>query len=84
MPNMLRNSAVHLAKIDCCVKTLHKAPTLTLFPKPCWQLESSTWMKLAYFSIERPHPQSAGTTKWQRWVGTRNRQKKKPELAIVR
>jgi hypothetical protein len=21
---------VHLAKIDCCVKTLHKAPTLTV------------------------------------------------------
>jgi hypothetical protein len=27
---MSRNSAVHLAKIDCCVKTLHKAPTLTV------------------------------------------------------
>jgi len=30
LPNMWRNSALHLAKIDCCVKTLHKAPTLTV------------------------------------------------------
>ena len=35
-------------------------------------------------SLERPHPPSAGTTKSQRWVGTRKRPKKKPELAIVR
>ncbi len=35
-------------------------------------------------SIERPHPQSAGTTKSQHRVGTRKRPKKKPELAIVR
>ena len=30
-------------------------------------------------SIERPHPQSAGTTKSQRRVGTRKRPKKKPK-----
>jgi hypothetical protein len=29
--------------------------------------------------IERPHPQSAGTTKWQRRVGTRKRPKKKKQ-----
>ena len=34
--------------------------------------------------LERPHPQSAGTTKSQRRVGTRGRPQKKTELVIVR
>ncbi len=41
--------------------------------------------KLKHFLIECPHPQSAGTTKLQRRVGTRKRPPpKKPELAIER
>ena len=46
---MPKKSAAQPAKIDCCVKTLHKAPTLTV-PEAMLVGKIFNSMKLLYFS----------------------------------
>ncbi len=60
-------------------------PTVTCTLKKSFLMVRGRTQTQRLFLIERPHPQSTGTTKSQRRVGTRKRPPpKKPELAIMR